>query len=101
MAMSVVARAKIRNALKRGESIPDSFFILIDCRRLGSSDWLEARMKGFAAILQGGTRSKDTQPVIVPGQIELVKMRRQQREGVVLDAMTLKLLQQYASRTPA
>lgn len=165
MAMSVVARAKIRNAFKRGESIPDTwgtdaqgrptsdpaaaldgfllpigghkgyglalmvdlfagllsdaaylthvkswsdapehpqnlghFFILIDTRRLGSSDWLEARMKDFAAILHASPAADPARPVIVPGEIELGKMRRQQREGVVLDATTYKLLQQYASR---
>ena len=118
MAMSVVARAKIRNAFKRGEKIPDTwgtdikgnptsdpkaaldgfllpigghkgyglalmvdlfagllsnagylthiqswqdapgepqnlghFFILIDTKRLGSSEWLSARMIDFANIL--------------------------------------------------
>ncbi|HEY4373974.1 MAG TPA: Ldh family oxidoreductase, partial [Burkholderiales bacterium] len=118
MAMSVVARAKIRNALKAGQSIPDTwatdaggrpttdpkaaldgfllpvgghkgyglallvdlfagllsgaaylthvkswvdapdepqnlghFFILIDTKRLGSPEWLAARMRDFASIL--------------------------------------------------
>ena len=167
MAMSVVARAKIRNAFKRGESIPATwatdgqgrpttdpaaalagflmpigghkgyglalmvdlfagllsdaaylthvkswsdapelpqnlghFFILIDTRRLGSSDWLEARMRDFAAILRASPPAEAGQPVIVPGEIELDKMRRQQREGVLLDAATYQLLQQYAQRVP-
>ena len=168
MAMSVVARAKIRNALKRGESIPDSwaadvkgrrttdpaaaldgfllpigghkgyglalmvdlfagllsdaaylthvkswsdapdqpqnlghFFILIDTRRLGSSAWLEARMRDFAHILHDSPPADPAQKVIVPGEIELGKMRRQRREGVVIDAATYQLLQQYAARVPA
>ena len=168
MAMSVVARAKIRNALKRGESIPDTwatdsagrptgdpataldgflqpigghkgyglalmvdlfagllsnaaylthvkswseapeqeqnlghFFILIDTRRLGSSEWLEARMRDFAAILRASPPADPAQPVIVPGEIELTKMRRQQKDGVVLDATTWQLLHDYAARVPA
>ena len=168
MAMSVVARAKIRNALKRGESIPDTwgtdsrgrpttdpaaaldgfllpigghkgyglalmvdlfagllsdaaylthvkswsdapeqaqnlghFFILIDTRRLGSPQWLEARMRDFAGILHDSPPSDPAGKVIVPGEIELGKMRRQRREGVVLDPATFKLLQEYAARVRA
>ena len=168
MAMSVVARAKIRNALKRGESIPDTwatdsagrptgdpaaaldgflqpigghkgyglalmvdlfagllsnaaylthvkswsqapeqaqnlghFFILIDTRRLGSSEWLEARMRDFAAILRASPPTDPALPVIVPGEIELAKMRRQQEDGVLLDATTWQLLHDYAARMPA
>jgi LDH2 family malate/lactate/ureidoglycolate dehydrogenase len=165
MAMSVVARAKIRNALKRGDSIPDTwatdasgrpttdpkaaldgfllpigghkgyglalmvdlfagllsdaaylthvkswsdapeqpqnlghFFILIDTRRLGSADWLAQRMRDFAAILHGSAPADAAQPVIVPGEIELGKLRRQRSDGIVLDATTYGLLQQHASR---
>lgn len=165
MAMSVVARAKIRNAFKRGEAIPETwatdslgrptsdpavaldgfllpigghkgyglalmvdlfagllsdaaylthvkswsdapeqpqnlghFFILIDTRRLGSSEWLEARMRDFAEILRASPPADPAQQVIVPGEIELGKMRRQQREGIVLDSTTYHLLQQYAAR---
>ena len=168
MAMSVVARAKIRNALKRGEAIPDTrgtdsqgrpttdpaaaldgfllpigghkgyglalmvdlfagllsdaaylthvkswsdapeqpqnlghFFILIDTSRLGSPQWLEARMRDFAAILHDSPPSDPAQKVIVPGEIELGKMRRQRRDGVVLDATTHALLRQYAARVSA
>ena len=168
MAMSVVARAKIRNALKRGEAIPDTwgtdaqgrpttdpaaaldgfllpigghkgyglalmvdlfagllsdaaylthvkswsdapeqpqnlghFFILIDTRRLGSSAWLEARMRDFADILHASAPADPAQKVIVPGEIELGKMRRQRQEGVVLDATTYQLLRQHAARVPA
>jgi LDH2 family malate/lactate/ureidoglycolate dehydrogenase len=168
MAMSVVARAKIRNALKRGEAIPETwatdsqgrptkdpaaaldgfllpigghkgyglalmvdlfagllsdaaylthvkswsdapeqpqnlghFFILIDTRRLGSAAWLEERMRDFAAILHASAPADPAQPVIVPGEIELAKMRRQRRDGIILDATTYRLLQQYAARVPA
>jgi ureidoglycolate dehydrogenase (NAD+) len=164
MAMSVVARAKIRNAFKRGESIPDTwatdkggrpttdpaaaldgfllpigghkgyglallvdmfagllsdaaylthvqswvdapdepqnlghFFILLDTTRLGSTKWLADRMTDFANILHASAPAEAGKPVIVPGEIELGKMRRQREAGVVLDATTLGLLHKYAA----
>ncbi|WP_296258051.1 MULTISPECIES: Ldh family oxidoreductase [unclassified Pseudomonas] len=166
MAMSVVARAKIRNALKAGESIPDTwatdangksttdpraaldgfllpigghkgyglalvvdllagllsnaaylthvkswvdapdepqnlghFFILIDTARLGSSEWLKDRMTDFASILHQSPPVDSGSPVIVPGQIELKKMQRYLQDGVPVDSVTQRLLDQYASRT--
>ncbi|MEF7617301.1 Ldh family oxidoreductase [Aquincola sp. MAHUQ-54] len=163
MAMSVAARAKIRNALKRGEPIPDTwatdaggrpttdpaaaldgfllpigghkgyglalmvdlfagllsdaaylthvkswsdapdepqnlghFFILIDTRRLGSAQWLAQRMRDFAAILHASPPADADRPVIVPGEIELGKLRRQRSEGIVLDPATYELLQRHA-----
>src|SRR5450830_1827242 len=147
MAMSVVARAKIRNALKRGESIPATwatdkqglptsdpaqaldgfllpigghkgyglallvdlfagllsdaaylthvkswvdapeqpqnlghFFILIDTRMLGSTEWLANRMNDFAAILHNSAPADPARPVLVPGEIELAKMERQRKD---------------------
>ncbi|WP_296249471.1 Ldh family oxidoreductase [Pseudomonas sp. UBA4194] len=166
MAMSVVARAKIRNALKAGQPIPETwatdaagrpttdpraaldgfllpigghkgyglalvvdllagllsdaaylthvkswvdapdepqnlghFFILVDTRRLGSSDWLKARMTDFASILHQSPAIDRVAPVLVPGEIELQKMQRYLQEGVPVDAATRALLDQYASRT--
>jgi LDH2 family malate/lactate/ureidoglycolate dehydrogenase len=163
MAMSVVARAKIRNAFKRGEQIPDTwgtdiqgkpttdpkaaldgfllpigghkgyglalmvdlfagllsnagylthikswqdapdqpqnlghFFILIDTKRLGSSEWLSERMMDFANILMESPPADPAKPVIVPGMIELEKLERQRRDGIVLSSETLSLLRQYA-----
>jgi ureidoglycolate dehydrogenase (NAD+) len=168
MAMSVVARAKIRNALKRGESIPDTwatdgqgrpttdagaaldgfllpigghkgyglalmvdlfagllsdaaylthvkswsdapeepqnlghFFILIDTRRLGSTQWLAQRMRDFAAILHASPPADSARPVLVPGEIELGKLQRHRRDGVELDPTTLELLRRHAGRVPA
>ena len=168
MAMSVVARAKIRNAFKRGESIPDTwatdaqgcpttdprtaldgfllpigghkgyglallvdlfagllsnaaylthvqswvdapdapqnlghFFILIDTRRLGSTEWLAQRMQDFAAILHESPAADPLRPVIVPGEIELDKMANQRQSGIVLDAAVVALLQEHAARAPA
>lgn len=163
MAMSVVARAKIRNAFKRGEQIPDTwgtdakgnpttdpktaldgfllpigghkgyglalmvdlfagllsnagylthiqswqdepdepqnlghFFILIDTKRLGSSQWLSERMIDFANILMDSPPADLDKPVIVPGMIELAKLERQRKEGIEISPETLQLLQQYA-----
>jgi ureidoglycolate dehydrogenase (NAD+) len=167
MAMSVVARAKIRNALKRGESIPDTwatdaggrpttdpqaaldgfllpigghkgyglalmvdlfagllsnaaylthvkswvdapdepqnlghFFILIDCNRLGSTQWLADRMNDFAAILHGSQPVDAARPVIVPGEIELAKLVSQRREGLSLDPSVVDLLKSHATPQP-
>lgn len=163
MAMSVVARAKIRNAFKRGEKIPNTwgtdaqgnpttdpkaaldgfllpigghkgyglalmvdmfagllsnaaylthikswqdspdepqnlghFFILIDTRRLGSSQWLSERMIDFANILMDSPPADPSKPVIVPGVIELEKLEKQRQSGIVLSSETLNLLKQYA-----
>jgi ureidoglycolate dehydrogenase (NAD+) len=168
MALSVVARAKIRTAMKRGESIPDTwgtdskgrpttdpaaaldgfllpigghkgyglalmvdlfagllsdaaylthvkswseapeqpqnlghFFVLIDTRGLGSPEWLAARMRDFAAILHDSPPADPAHKVIVPGEIELGKLRQHQRDGIVLDAVTYALLQKHAARAPA
>ncbi|WP_434559253.1 Ldh family oxidoreductase [Pseudomonas sp. R1-6] len=165
MAMSVVARAKIRNALARQETIPDNwatdangrpttdpraaldgfllpigghkgyglalvvdllagllsnaaylthvkswvdapdepqnlghFFILIDTARLGSTAWLKERMIDFADILHQSPAVDPASPVIVPGEIELKKMRRHLQEGVPVEAATRQLLDQYANR---
>lgn len=167
MAMSVVARAKIRNALKRGESIPETwatdskgvptsdpraaldgfllpigghkgyglallvdlfagllsnaaylthvkswvdapdepqnlghFFILIDTARLGSAQWLTQRMLDFASILHNSPAANPDRPVIVPGEIELERMERQRREGIVLEPAVVALLREHAARDP-
>ena len=163
MAMSVVARAKIRNAFKRGEQIPDTwatdakgkpttdpkialdgfllpigghkgyglalmvdlfagllsnagylthiqswqdepdepqnlghFFILIDTKRLESSQWLSERMIDFANILMDSPPADSDKPVIVPGMIELAKLEKQRKEGIEMSSETLQLLKQYA-----
>ncbi|MBU67658.1 MAG: hydroxyacid dehydrogenase [Cupriavidus sp.] len=164
MAMSVAARAKIRNALKAGQPIPDSwatdaqgrqttdpkaaldgfllpigghkgyglalmvdlfagllsdaaylthvkswvdapdepqnlghFFILIDTRRLGPTQWLAARMKDFADILHGSAPAEPGKPVIVPGEIELDKLRHQREKGIAMDPAVKALLDRHAN----
>lgn len=168
MAMSVVARAKIRNALKRGEAIPSTwgtdkqgrattdpaealdgflqpigghkgyglallvdlfagllsgaaylthvkswldapdqpqnlghFFILIDTRVLGSTEWLTSRMNDFAAILHGSPAADADKPVLVPGEIELANMARQRAQGIRIETGVLALLRRHAGVNPA
>lgn len=165
MAMSVVARAKIRNALKAGQAIPDTwatdaqgqpttdprqaldgfllpigghkgyglalmvdlfagllsnaaylthvkswvdapdepqnlghFFLLIDTRRLGSTQWLTERMNDFAAILHASPAADPARPVIQPGEIELAKLARQRAHGIEVAADVLALLRQHAGQ---
>ncbi|MFA1687721.1 Ldh family oxidoreductase [Achromobacter dolens] len=165
MAMSVVARAKIRNALKAGQPIPDAwatdaqgqpttdprqaldgfllpigghkgyglalmvdlfagllsnaayltrvrswvdapdepqnlghFFLLIDTRRLGSTQWLAERMNDFAAILHASPAADPARPVIQPGEIELAKLARQRAHGIEVAADVLALLRQHAGQ---
>ena len=168
MAMSVVARAKIRTAFKRGESIPETwatdknglptsdpkqaldgfllpigghkgyglallvdlfagllsnaaylthvkswvdapdepqnlghFFMLINTRLMGSSDWLAQRMNDFAEILHDSTAAETDKPVLVPGEIELAKMKEQRENGIRMPADVMALLQRHAANAPA
>jgi ureidoglycolate dehydrogenase (NAD+) len=159
MALSVVARAKIRDAARRGVAIPDTwatdregrpttdpkaalegvllpagahkgyglalavdlfagllsggeylthvrswadepdqpsgighFFVLLDARRLGSPEWLAARMGDFASILHATPPADPSMPVRVPGELELDKLERRRREGLDIgDAVLEKL----------
>lgn len=163
MAMSVVARAKIRDAFKQGREIPNTwgtdakglpttdpkaaldgfllpvgghkgyglalmvdifagllsnaaylthiqswqdapaepqnlghFFILLDTKKLGSTQWLSERMNDFAQIITGSPAADPEHPVIVPGMIELTKMAEQRRLGIKLSEDTLQLLKKHA-----
>jgi LDH2 family malate/lactate/ureidoglycolate dehydrogenase len=165
MAMSVVARAKLRNACKRGESIPDTwatdregkattdpkaaiegfllpfggykgyglavmvdlfagvlsgasyltrvnswidepaleqrighFFIVVDTSRLGSASWLAERVEDFASIIHDTPAADPSAPVRLPGEREMAEMKRQQSEGIVVDAGLVKKLEAWASR---
>jgi LDH2 family malate/lactate/ureidoglycolate dehydrogenase len=168
MAMSVVARAKIRTAFKRGESIPETwatdknglptsdpkqaldgfllpigghkgyglallvdlfagllsnaaylthvkswvdapdepqnlghFFILINTRLMGSSDWLAQRMNDFAEILHDSPAAETDKPVLVPGEIELAKMKEQRENGIHMPVDVMSLLERHAANAPA
>ncbi|MCJ2058497.1 Ldh family oxidoreductase [Methylobacterium sp. J-048] len=165
MAISVAARAKIRNAAKAGQPIPDTwatdrtgrpttdpnealngfllpigghkgyglalvvdllagllsgaaylthvkswvdapeepqnlghYFLLIDTKRLGASDWLSGRMSDFADILHSTPPADPKAPVLVPGEIENRNLARARRKGVRLDPSLLAKLQALAAR---
>ena len=164
MAMSVVARGKIRAALKKGEAIPghwatdrsgkpttDSkaaldgfllpfggykgyglalivdllagvlsgaaylehvnswlddpekpgnlghFFLAIDTRVLGSTEWLAQRMADFDAIIHGTPRADAAIPVRVPGEMELDRLERHRREGIAMDPALVARLEALAT----
>jgi LDH2 family malate/lactate/ureidoglycolate dehydrogenase len=77
------------------------FFLLIDTRRLGSTQWLAERMNDFAQILHGSAPADPARPVIQPGEIELAKMARQKAEGIVLSPDVLELLRGHADAPAA
>jgi ureidoglycolate dehydrogenase (NAD+) len=166
MAMSVVARGKIRAALQRGESIPEAwatdrygnptrdpkaalegfllpfggykgyglalavdllagvlagagylthvhswlddaalpgnlghFFILVDTRVLGSTEWLAQRMADFAAIVHETPPSDPAVAVRMPGERELERLELHRREGIAMDAALLARLEALATRS--
>jgi LDH2 family malate/lactate/ureidoglycolate dehydrogenase len=72
------------------------FFILIDTKRLGSSEWLSERMVDFARILTDSPPADPSKPVIVPGMIELAKLEKQRKMGLEMSTETLDMLRQYA-----
>jgi ureidoglycolate dehydrogenase (NAD+) len=163
MAMSVVARGKIRAALKEGRSIPATwatdangnpttdpkaaldgfllpfggykgyglalivdllagvlsgaaylthvnswlddpekpgnlghFFIAIDTRVLGSTEWLAKRMADFDAIVHGTPRADPATAVRLPGEIELDRLERHRRDGVAVDPALVARLEALA-----
>jgi ureidoglycolate dehydrogenase (NAD+) len=73
------------------------FFILLDTKRLGSSQWLAERFADFAAILHDTPPADPARPVRVPGEIELANAERQRREGMEIDAAVLETLRGLAA----
>jgi LDH2 family malate/lactate/ureidoglycolate dehydrogenase len=167
MAMSVVARAKIRIAANRGEPIPptwatdregrpttdpkaalDGFllpiggykgyglalmvdlfagllsgaaylthvsswvdapgspqnlghvFILIDTKRMGAPGWLHPLVEDFRSILQETPPADPSQPVLLPGQLEMETYHRRSREGIEIPAPLYLKLQMLAGAAP-
>ena len=70
------------------------FFILIDAARLGTADWLAARMADFAAILHDAPPADPAQPILLPGEIEMRAYDKARREGVTLDARLYERLRE-------
>jgi ureidoglycolate dehydrogenase (NAD+) len=165
MALSVAARAKVRRALDRGETIPSTwatdrgghpttdpraaldgfmlaigghkgyglalmmdllagllsganylthvrswleapsdpqnlghFFLLLDSSRLGPQEWLAERMTDFAAIVHDTPPADPNAPVLLPGEIEMRKFRRAEKEGIMLERKVLDELRARAAR---
>lgn len=74
------------------------FFILIDAARLGSTEWLAARMADFAAILHDAPPADPEKPVLLPGEIEMLSYEKGLREGVALDPSVRERLVERAAR---
>lgn len=70
------------------------FFLLIDTKVLGPTEWLLNRMKDFLMLLHGSEPATPGKPVLVPGEIELNRMREKQAKGIELDADLLALIKQ-------
>ena len=75
------------------------FFLAIDTRRLGSSEWLAARVEDFAGIVHGTPRADPAEPVRLPGEIEMDNLARHRREGLTLDAALVARLEAFAARS--
>jgi LDH2 family malate/lactate/ureidoglycolate dehydrogenase len=73
------------------------FFLAIDARALGSSGWLEERMRDFARILHETPATDAAKPVRLPGELELDNLERQRREGIAVEAGTLQMLEGLAA----
>jgi LDH2 family malate/lactate/ureidoglycolate dehydrogenase len=76
------------------------FFILINTRLLGSTTWLTERMNDFAAILHASSPAEAGKPVLVPGEIELAKMKDQREHGILMPPDVMALLHQHAANAP-
>ncbi len=74
------------------------FFLAIDTRRLGSSEWLAERVNDFAGIVHGTPRANPAQPVRLPGEIELENLARHRRQGIEIDAGLRGTLEAFAAR---
>jgi len=68
------------------------FFLLMDTKVLGPSGWLLNRMKDFLSILHASEPANPERPVLVPGEMELARMRDRLRDGIEVDATLMRLL---------
>ena len=100
----LLSNAAYLTHVKSWQDAPDEpqnlghFFILLDTKRLGSTEWLANRMNDFAQILTDSPASNPDQPVIVPGTIELNKMAKQQANGIEISNETIALLESHANK---
>lgn len=73
------------------------FFLLIDTRVLGSTEWLAQRLADFGATIHGTTRADPAVAVRLPGEIELERLERHRRDGVAVDAALIARLEALAA----
>jgi LDH2 family malate/lactate/ureidoglycolate dehydrogenase len=164
MASSVVARAKIRDALKARESIPETwatdrdgkptrdpkaaldgfllpiggykgyglalivdlfagvlsgaayltrvqswidvpeepqnlghFFFLVDTARLGDPAWLAERIADFTSLIRSTPLADPSQPIRLPGEIELDRLERHRRDGIPIDVQLRDKMIRFAA----
>lgn len=60
------------------------FFLLMDTKRLGSSDWLSKQMSDFVDTLHETPAAIPESPVLVPGELEFRRMKEQTENGIEL-----------------
>ena len=73
------------------------FFVALDATRLGSPDWLAARVADFAAIVHGTPRADAAVAVRLPGEIEMENFARHRRDGIEIDPAVLAKLEELAA----
>ena len=77
--------------------LADLFASLIDTARLGAPNWLASRVAEFCEILHSTPRADANHPVLVPGEIELARLERQRRDGILLDESVVLELKRLAA----
>jgi LDH2 family malate/lactate/ureidoglycolate dehydrogenase len=60
------------------------FFLVIDTRRLGSTEWLAERMRDFAQIIHDTPAADPASPVQLPGEREYARWEAQQAQGILI-----------------
>ena len=75
------------------------FFLAIDTRVLGSTEWLARRLADFDATIHGTPRADPAVPVRLPGEIELERLEKHRREGIAVDPALLARLEAMATRS--
>lgn len=77
------------------------FFIALDTKVLGTTEWLRERLEDFRAILHASPPADPASPVVVPGEIEIGRMERFRAEGIPLPGDLVAALRDLAKRKRA
>lgn len=99
----LLSNAAYLTHIKSWQDAPDQaqnlghFFILLDTKKLGSTQWLAERMQDFAHIVMASPPSDPSQKVLVPGMIELTKMAEQRQNGILMKTTTIEMLEQLCA----